>query len=298
MNKNVTRRVAIGTLIGGLATAPFVFRVLRNTNPVLPELSSEIDRKQEILFQKIAKTNGISVDQVVKSLNYFKQAKINWQSFCGLDAHVQLMIEGKTPEVEEWKSRTQEGFLSLKIKKRESINQDESHWEFHLKYFTPDKKDQIWSYSTYSNFEDTEFKGDREEINSPEEILNIITNPFCFFTSTWTEIETIVELLAIGTWGINLDQKTKNAEDSFSFINKETESHKEKSWPSLYFQNGNLYCFSGMGKEDENFTMITENYISQDDFVLPTKYINSFIHKSPDIEIKHHINLMDVSINS
>jgi hypothetical protein len=140
MDKKITRRVAIGTVIGGLAVAPFVmwgFRGRRSFDmdfvygriPVLPE---NID-------------SDLPLSERVKALEIFERERNRWLSFRGMEGTVQLkrtFLATREEEVSE------EGFLHVSFDLREPSNtRDGEHAPHNLRMSFSESKNAPYHWA-------------------------------------------------------------------------------------------------------------------------------------------------------
>ncbi len=268
MDNKMTRRVALGGIIGALAAGPFVMRAWRQ-----PKDLPEMDRAQlerEVAMQKAAENSGLPVSEVKKALEIFEENKAKWAKFRGVEADVQLTLEGESPTSNGWVKLTEEGAISLVITDTGRIWEDSMDdaipnaiedtkvWHSELKYFDPNREKERWSLKL--DIDDTskqEFVGERSEISDFWTVYEALTSSFNLFAAPWTEYTWL--FLALDNWRVQTDE-SKNTAKNFILSEKNRGAQQAQILPKLTFRDRLFYAIETIDHEKTARTIEAKQY--------------------------------------
>jgi hypothetical protein len=294
MDKKITRRLAIGTLVAGLASGPFIIRSLRQ--PInLHEQSEEIVGRTMILA-KIAENSRLPVSDVERVLAIYQAERERWLKFRGLKAKVNITCEGYSPATNgKILSFTEQGIISLQITE-ESVEGDSLPWKYHLR-FEPDGKES----GEYTMFSDSSkkppvLKGRRTEVADPQVLLDVITSPFAFFACPWTRTETVMAMLGLDSWRLRKEVSVGEIAEGFCFQIVDRHKIDHISLPEVSFIEGYFSSIKGKTSDGCNYCNVHSRMVEISNHHFPSILMLETDDVAEQAKVKHSIVLSDVEL--
>lgn len=279
MDTKITRRVVLGTIIGGLAVGPFVMRALRPQRQ-LGESRDPSQRQRDAEIAIISEKSGISVEKVRDVLAIFEAERTRWTKFRGFKANINLTLQGQSRDSDGWRSFAEDGVITLKISESQTATVSMTHWDYDMVYYEPNGSNKRWSFFSKAVQRDhPEFSGSRSIVNNPNELLENLLAPFNFFTVPWANPENVITLLGLGHWTILLDGEKKNPTSDFTFKHQFTRGLGEKAFPDVCFKSCRFSSITENLRENVTEKVQIDHFDSNGNFPFPTYFVSQ-IHNA------------------
>ncbi len=156
MEKKVSRRVALGAAIGGLAATPVLLRYFRGGQKL-----EEADPYGEIAILPGQITSDLSPEELEKAVESLERERKMWLRFRGVAGNLDVINKTKAPGSQETQVLKDKGYVSLSLDLRTKAAQAMLPVSVDMVYSGTQDSDPIWRFKTAdSNARDSdEFVG-------------------------------------------------------------------------------------------------------------------------------------------
>jgi len=287
MNKEITRRAVLGTVIVGLTAIPFAVRILRKP----AKFSNQ--HVNETMLARIAEKSGLAVSDVRTALDIYQSERIRWLQFRGFKANVNVTLEGTSHATNnEVKIVSESGILSLKLTEEHGTGY--SPWGGHLRFDSTEGRES----SECTKFSDPSkvpvVSGRRTELIDPPYLMELLSTQFAL--AACFDLASVGMLLEEGKWELKPQVPDGIIANGFRLLSVDR-SNKNTAWlHEVFFEKGVFSCIKGDVRDGCDYCTTCEDVVNIANFPFPTIYNSEMNFVSERARLKYTLRLSDVEL--
>ncbi len=286
MDKKITRRAVLGTIIGSLIAGPFVVRALRSPKKI--ELSSY----SEIAIRDGDYGGDVTPDQIERAFNFLIGVRSEWLKFRGVSGLVKVSAEANENGVVQQLHDPIIGFLDLRLSNPQEVATNVHLQPFPQKArlsFSDDKTgEKRWEAFFDHSSGEYRFEGDsKDDTDVPRTIMQILT---LLSLEIFPDLPNNTLKQSSELWEIH------GKDDHWSFSPSKVLTGDKAFMPEFVVENRLLKKYIGKKFEKQPYSVfLLDDYVSKNDFQYPSKQIYYFEGASLPRQVKISIEFLELS---
>jgi len=286
MDKKITRRAVLGTILGGLIAGPFIIRSLRS--------SKEIDLSQysEIVIKEGDYGAGVTPEQIERAFGRLIDMRSEWLKFRGVSGLIKVSAEANEKGVVQQLHDPIIGFIDLRLSDSENVPAKNRIQTFptkaHLTFSNNEAGTRRWEAFLDHPSGKYRFEGDpKDNSDVPRTITQILT---LLSLEIFPDLPNDTLTRTSQLWEIH------GEDDHWSFSPSKVLTGDQAFMPEFVVESGLLKRFVGKKVKGRPYPVfLLEDYVSKDGFQYPTKQVYYFEGESLPRQVKISIEFSELS---
>jgi hypothetical protein len=264
--KKWTRRVALSTIAGGLATGAVLLRALRG-----PKFQ-EVEPYGTIDVPPTKITSDLSSSDVRKAFKILDAEREMWMRFRGVAGNVQILSKTVPSEGKELEVSTTTGYVSLRFGLINSTGGDGGTRPANVEmiYSQTENSDPLWKFSMEKSKPATGNKFEGKDIEPIDHgtFYGMLTGPFAIMSGLPNRVIGSI----LGLWKVSRESDTPPERDAFVFHSNNKLLPVGDLLPSITLVDGHLVKLIPRRTPGQPYPILSfEDYVAQQPVSYPTK---------------------------